>query len=120
MTKIQESICRIVLESDDHVTAEQVLAAVKKEHPTVSLSTTYRNLNIFADTGRIRRIQRAIGADYYERNLDPHDHAYCVRCGKIMDIKIPELKGILERSFPYPILSFDLLVNYVCPACEDK
>ncbi len=118
MTKIQDAILTVIARTEGHLTAEQVLALVKREHPTVSMSTVYRNLNIFADTGKIRRIQRATGADYYERNLTPHDHAYCVKCGKVSDVKIPSLKAFLTEHFEHPILSFDLLVNYVCPGCK--
>ncbi len=120
MTKIQASIFHIISQSDGHLTAEQVLALTKQIHPTVSLSTVYRNLNIFADTGKIRRIQRPTSADYYERNLLPHDHAYCVQCGSIADFKISHLKEYLAQNFEHPILSFELLVNYVCPACKNK
>lgn len=120
MTKIQASILHTISRTDAHLTAEQVLSSVRQEHPTVSLSTVYRNLNIFADTGRIRRIQRAACADYYERNLAPHDHAVCVRCGSISDFTVSGLKDFLVGNFAHPILSFELLVNYVCPDCAGK
>ena len=120
MTKIQQSIYDILSHTSDHLTAEQVLGLTKRTHPTVSLSTVYRNLNHFAETGKIRRIQRAVGADYYERNLAPHDHAYCVCCGRISDFTLPDLKAYLTKNFDYPILSFELLVNYLCPECAAK
>lgn len=102
------------------MTAEQVLLEVRQTHPTASLSTIYRNLNLFAEAGRIRRIQRASGADYYERNLSPHDHAYCAKCGRVSDFVIPGLTDFLAENFEHPIVSFELLVNYVCPACGGK
>ncbi len=120
MTRVQEAILNIVMDTGGHLTAEQVLALAKKIHPTASASTVYRNLNLFAGVGKIRRIQRAASADYYERNLAPHDHAYCVKCGRISDVTIPDLKDFLAKNFEYPILSFDLLVNYVCPECTNK
>lgn len=120
MTKTQKSILHIITQSCGHMTAEQVLAATRQMHPSVSLSTVYRNLNIFADAGKIRRIQRANGADYYEKNLVPHDHAFCVKCGSISDFTISGLQDFLKGNFEHPILSFELLVNYVCPECLDK
>lgn len=119
MTRIQTSILDTIARSHGHMTAEQVLASVRQLHPTVSMSTVYRNLNIFADTGKIRRIQRAASADYFEKNLMPHDHAFCVECGSISDFTISGLKDFLAGNFSHPILSFELLVNYVCPACME-
>lgn len=120
MTRIQEAILHIITGSKGHMTADQVFALVRQTHPTASLSTVYRNLNAFADAKKIRRIQRATGADYFERNLLPHDHAYCVKCGKVSDFMVPELKGFLAMNFEYPIISFELLVNYRCPECAKE
>lgn len=120
MTKIQKTIFDTVAQSGGHVTAEQVLCLARQVHPSVSLSTVYRNLNIFADAGKIRRIQRTTGADYYEKNLVPHDHAYCLKCGKVSDFFVAGLKSYLANKFEHPIVSFELLVNYVCPDCLDK
>ncbi len=120
MTQIQTSIYHIISQSNGHMTAEQVLLLVRQTHPTASLSTVYRNLNLFADAGQIRRIQRATSADYYERNLQPHDHAHCVKCGKMSDLTITGLKDFLRKDFQYPICSFELVINYVCPECAGK
>lgn len=118
MTQTQQSILDVVFQTEGHVTAEQVLALVRQIHPSVSLSTVYRNLDIFAQTGRLRRIKRAGGADYYDKTLAPHDHAYCVKCSKISDFTIAELASFLSGRFDHPILSFELLINYVCPDCR--
>lgn len=120
MTEIQEAILTIIAKSNGHLIADQVLTLVRHSHPTVSLSTVYRNLTFFADEGKIRRIRRTTGADYYERNIIPHDHAYCVNCGRVSDFTMPELKSSLAKHFEYPILSFELLVNYMCPECARK
>lgn len=120
MTKIQICILSAIETAREHLTAEQVLAITRREHPTASLSTVYRNLNLFAKSGKIRHIQRATGSDFFERNLTPHDHACCISCGRISDIKVPSLLDFLKGHFDYPILSFDLMVNYLCPECESK
>ncbi len=120
MTQAQQQILALLQRANTHLTAEQVHTLVRKEHPSVSLSTVYRNLTQFADTGKIRRIRRAGSQDCFEGNLTPHDHAYCVLCGRVSDLRIPSLKGFLKEHFNHPILSFDLLVNYVCPDCETQ
>ena len=117
MTKIQQSILDTIAQSSGHQTAEQVLASVRGTHPTVSLSTVYRNLNAFSDMGKIRRIERAATADCYERNLVPHEHAHCVKCDSVSDFSILGFKDYLEKDFGHPILSFDLVVNYICDEC---
>ena len=43
------AICRIALNSRAHPSAQQVHAEVKKIHPTVSLATVYKTLEVLRD-----------------------------------------------------------------------
>lgn len=117
MTKIQQAILDVVRGHDGHLTADQVHQRVRREYPTASLSTVYRNLNTFADDGIIRRKPRSAAPDFYERNLNPHDHAQCAQCGAISDLVVPELAGFLKERVDGEIISFDLIVNHVCARC---
>lgn len=117
MTKIQQAILDVVRGHDGHLTADQVHRRVRRQHPTASLSTVYRNLNTFADDGIIRRKPRSAAPDFYERNLTPHDHAQCTECGAISDLVVPELSGFLKERVEGEIVSFDLIVNHVCAQC---
>ncbi len=120
MTKVQKAILDIVMNSGQHLSAEQVYWSVKQQIPTVALGTVYRNLNQFADSRLIRRVGRAGAADFFEGNTLPHDHAICIRCGQMTDIVIPKLKDFLTEQINGHIISFDLTLNYICPRCTDK
>lgn len=120
MTKVQKAILDVVIQSGEHLSAEEVYRRVKQQFPSVALGTIYRNLNQFADSRLIRRVPRTGTADYFEGNVSPHDHALCIRCGRMTDIKIPNLKDFLKGQMNCDIVSFDLTVNYICPECTDK
>lgn len=120
MTKMQKAILDVVTRSGKHLSAEQIFWEVKQQIPTVALGTIYRNLNQFADSKLIRRVARADAADYFEGNTSPHDHALCIRCGQMTDIKIPKLKDFLEAQINGEVISFDLNVSYICPRCREK
>ena len=38
------AICRFVLESHDHPSAEQIYTTIRKDYPTISLATVYKTL----------------------------------------------------------------------------
>ena len=40
----------------EHPTAQEIYDEIKKEEPTISLATVYRNLSFLSDTGVIRKI----------------------------------------------------------------
>jgi Fur family peroxide stress response transcriptional regulator len=79
----RELIRQTVLESEEHLTAEQVYERLKPENTTLSLGTVYRNLNLLAEQGNINRIPVPGGADRYDRINDGHQHMICRCCGSI-------------------------------------
>lgn len=118
MTKVQSAILEAVRENGQHLSAEQVFLQVKRQFPSVALGTVYRNLNRFADERLIRRVVRGDSADYFEGNTEPHDHVTCAVCGRMTDIRLPDLKDYLQAQINCEIVSFDLTVNCVCAQCE--
>jgi len=68
-----------------HPTAEIVYHAVKKDLPTISLGTVYRNLNILAEQGKILKVD-INNESHFDGDICNHQHFVCTKCGKIIDI----------------------------------
>ena len=65
-----------------HPTAETIYREVKKELPTITLATVYRNLNLLADEGKIVKLE--INNEYhFDADRSNHQHGVCKKCGKI-------------------------------------
>lgn len=120
MTKIQKAILDTVQSSEQHLSANQVFAILRNQFPSISLGTVYRNLNQFANSKLIRRVTKTDSADYYEGNMNPHDHSICVCCGEMSDIHIPGMKNFIKNQVDENIVSFDIIVNIVCSKCKSK
>ena len=62
--------------------------------PDIDLVTIYRNLDIFAKEKLIKRV--ALGTDeaLYEYQKEPHHHAVCTDCEKVIHFKAPDKKII--------------------------
>lgn len=92
---------RLVLEAVRqlyHPTAEEVYGVVAKAHPNVSKATVYRNLNLLADKGYIRRVQLLDAAIRFDGDAAVHFHAQCRACGKVLDVPAePSLVGMAKR-----------------------
>ena len=118
MTKYERAIYEIVDNSRDHLTADQVLAALREQYPAVSQATVYNNLKKLCEEGLIRKLSFPGMRDRYDR-LQRHDHLICQRCGRLADVSFEDLTAPLRTQLGEDILSYDLKVYYICPACRE-
>ncbi len=119
MTKYAEQILRRINESESHMTAEQIFLELKKTEPKVVQATIYNNLNALCQKGLIRKLSMEGSPDRYDK-IQKHDHLVCQRCGALSDINFQDLTRDLESQLGEGILSYDLKVFYLCPACRKK
>lgn len=84
----REMILQTVLERKDHPTAEAVFNALHSQAPHLSLGTVYRNLNLLADRGQIRRVPIPGQPDRFDSTLEPHAHFRCASCGRVFDLPL--------------------------------
>ncbi|MEG2871214.1 MAG: Fur family transcriptional regulator [Clostridium sp.] len=120
MTKQRQVIMRILMGSDEHLTAEQIFILAIEQMPSIAMATVYRNLNLMVQAGEIRRVSVLNAPDRFDRITLPHNHLICDKCGTFTDVSLPELKGLLEEKVHEPILSYELNIHYICPECKKK
>ena len=80
------AICRFALSSRDHPTAQQVYNEVKKIHPTVSLATVYKTLQVLRNLDLIEEINLPQGQARFDSYTKPHINLICLQCGNIIDL----------------------------------
>ena len=80
------AICRFALNSRDHPTAQQVYDQVKKIHPTVSLATVYKTLEVLKSLDLIQEINLPQGQGRFDSYMKPHINLICLQCGNIVDL----------------------------------
>ena len=119
MPKYAEEILAAVTELQRHPTAEQVFMEMKKEHPSIAIGTVYKHLNALAEEGLLHRITESGSPDRYDCT-ERHDHLICSRCGNITDICLRDLTEPIENKLGQKILSYDLRIRYICPACREQ
>ena len=119
MPKYAEEILAAVTELQQHPTAEQVFLEMKKEYPSIAIGTVYKHLNALAEEGLLHRITESGSPDRYDRT-ERHDHLICSRCGKIADVRLPDMRERIREALGQEILSYDLRIRYICPACREQ
>jgi len=81
------AICRFVLNSRDHPTAQRVYDEVKKIHPTISLATVYKTLQVLKDLDLIQELDLPQGQARFDSYVKPHVNLICLQCGNIVDLE---------------------------------
>ncbi len=117
MSKYSELLLEIILQSKEHPTAEQIFIEAKKRNPKIVQATVYNNLKTLLAQGKIIRISNLGQPDRYD-NTTRHDHMICTRCGELFDIKLEDLTPAIERQLGYEIVSYQLMIRFICPACR--
>ena len=117
MTKYEIEILRIISESHEHLTADEVFDVLKTKYPGVVKATCYNNLNKLTDQGLIRRIVMDNGGCRYDK-IVRHDHLVCRNCGKLKDVFLKDITSSLKTDLGEDIDSYDLKIYWLCPDCR--
>jgi Fur family peroxide stress response transcriptional regulator len=92
-------IYNALLNLKDHPTAENIYKSIHKQNPSISLGTVYKTLETFCNIGLIAKVKSAEDKVRYDIRTDNHNHLYCTRTDRIIDLYDDELKKVIERFF---------------------
>lgn len=85
-THQRTEIAFVLFSLQEHLSADQVLAAVNVRHSETSKATVYNTLNLFVEKGLIREVIADPNKVFYDPNTTPHHHVYDVVNGTLTDI----------------------------------
>jgi Fur family peroxide stress response transcriptional regulator len=91
------AICRIALNSRKHPSAQQVFDEVKKIHPTVSLATVYKTMEVLRDLDLVQELNFPKGQARFDSYMNPHINLICIKCNRIFDLDDSTSKEITKR-----------------------
>ena len=120
MRENARQILEIINSSDEHLTAEQIYLRLKENNSKAVLATVYNNLASLYQKGLIRKVAVAGFPDRYDKMIMRHDHLVCKQCGALSDVVLEDLTAKLEQETGVHVLSYDLNIDYLCPACTAK
>ena len=92
-------ILQVFLQTEQHRTAEELLALIRKKNPSVGCATVYRTMKLLCDCGLARELKLEDGTARYEHlyGHSHHDHLVCSRCGRLVEVFDPEIERLQDR-----------------------
>ena len=98
MTEQRRTIARVLETSDDHPDVEELYRRASSIDPNISISTVYRTVKLFEDSGIIERHDFGEGRSRYETLPEEHhDHLIDIRSGRVIEFRNEEIEAIQER-----------------------
>jgi Fur family peroxide stress response transcriptional regulator len=115
------AICRFVLHSRDHPTAQRIYDEVKKVHPTVSVATVYKTLQVLKELDLVQELDFPQSQARFDSYMKPHINLVCLRCGNIKDLDDPTAREIVEKvaaATKFVATGQRLDIHGICQECS--
>jgi Fur family peroxide stress response transcriptional regulator len=122
LTPQRMAVLKILAESRDHPSAEQIYDRVKEDFPMTSLATIYKTVTLLKAMGEVLELGFSDDSNHYDGYMPyPHPHLICVECRGIIDPELDSLDRLAEEvtgQTGYQILDYRLDFFGICPACQ--
>jgi Fur family ferric uptake transcriptional regulator len=123
MTEQRRVIARVLNDSDDHPDVEELYRRCAKIDSRISISTVYRTVKLFEDSGIIERHDFREGRARFEQISDTHhDHLINLRTGEVIEFQSEEIERLqaeVARKLGYKLVDHRLEL-YAVPLGESK
>ena len=121
LTKQRRAVLRVIRESDEHLTANEVFDDARRLLPGISFATVYNSLRYLRNEGLISEVRFGTDATRFDRKLTRHDHAHCNNCGKLVDLELSIPVELIEEASAlskFQAESIELTLRGLCPECS--
>ena len=88
-------VAEILLARPQHMSAEQIIDALRESGSRVSKATVYNTLNLFGEKGIVNEVMVDPVRKFYDSTTAPHHHFYNVDTGELVDIS-PEQVNFVD------------------------
>jgi Fur family iron response transcriptional regulator len=99
-TQQRVTVAEVVFAKPQHLSADQILSAIRSAGSRVSKATVYNTLNLFCERGLLRTVEIDPERQYYDSTSHPHHHFYNVDTGELTDIPQEAVQLRLQTELP--------------------
>lgn len=111
MTKQRHAILDVLQKTPAALSAAEVHERV----PSIDLATIYRNLEHFTEAKFIKKLQLGSTEARFEYQAEPHHHAVCSKCERVIHFTAPDKK--LKKILGVPDFDVDEIEVTVRGVC---
>ena len=122
-TSQRDLILEVFLDTEGHVSSEDLYGLVKAKDRAIGFTTVYRTLKLLKECGLARELEFHDGRMLYEHEYKHthHDHLICTQCGALIEFysqEIEELQDAIVRRYRFKPLSHSHRIFGICANCQ--
>jgi Fur family iron response transcriptional regulator len=104
-------LAEIMLDKNQHLSADQVMALARSRGRVVSKATVYNTLGLFARLGLVREVIVDPQRIFYDSNTRTHHHIYNEEDGSLADVKGLRIDGLPDLPAGTTIYGVDVIIR---------
>lgn len=125
LTRQRREIVETADSIDDHFSADDLAAELRRRQTRVGMATVYRTLALMISSEVVREHDFGEGCKRYEKIIDRkhHDHLICEECGVVIEFEAPDierLQGKIIDRHRFQARSHKLEIYGLCQGCSVK
>jgi len=121
----RDTILRAFLETDAHLSTDELHHLVQKKNSKIGFTTVYRTLKLLAECGLASAVAFQDGIARYEHqyNRRSHHHMVCTQCGASVEFFSPEIERMeyeIGHKHHYLTTRHIFQIYGICTRCRKK
>ena len=127
VTSPRRAVARVLEESREHLTVEEITERAKALDSSVHRATVYRTLGMLKGLGLVDELDLLhLRGDqhYYEARMgEEHAHVICTQCGRVLEISgstMASVRSALAEETGFGLHYVRMEVGGYCPACQAR
>ncbi len=110
-------VLQYLIERKNHPSVDLIYRELIQEIPTLSKTTLYNTLNLFAARGIITTLNLEENESRYDADISFHAHFKCTHCSQIYDIRLELSQLELTGLEGFEVNESHLYFKGICPIC---
>jgi Fur family peroxide stress response transcriptional regulator len=121
ITPQRVAIMEFLKNNKSHPSINSIYENLKATYPSISVSTVYNTVETLVKNNYLTELPLAKGRSFYDPDISEHDHAYCVKCGKVFDVESgQEPSGLPESLKECKVIEVRKTYHIICKDCDNK
>lgn len=122
MTPQRGVILDTFLDTNGHLSAEEIYHIVRQSDPAIGQATVYRTVKLLAEAGIAKKVDFGDGVARYEPRygVSHHDHLVCEKCRRQVEFVDPDIEKLQEnqaRVHGFRLTTHRMVLYGICPDC---
>ena len=122
ITSARRAVVAALVDTDGHVTAEDIAIAVQSDAPEIHLSTVYRTLESLEELGVVDHVHLGHGSAVYHLAANRHQHLVCENCKKVIHLQqglVDKLARDIDTRYHFTLRPHHFALIGLCEDCRE-